>query len=184
MPLRITIPPLELGYDSQTRKFIYSHEKECTLTLEHSLVSVSKWEAKWKKPFLSTKELTREESVDYIRCMTLTQNVDPNVYNGIDDAIIDKVIAYIKDPMTATWFNEKERKKQESIIITSERIYYWMIAFQIPPEYRKWHLNRLITLIRVCEIESKPKKKIPQAELLARNKALNAARRKKYNSKG
>ena len=184
MPLQITIPPLELGYDPKTRQFIYSHSKDVTLTLEHSLVSLSKWESKWKTPFLSKTEMTREETLDYIRCMTITQNVDPNVYKGIDDAIIRKVNDYIKDPMTATWFAEEENKKHQSVIITSERIYYWMIALQIPPEYRKWHLNQLITLIRVCELESRPKKKMSRAENLAQYRALNAKRLKAHRMKG
>ena len=178
MPLQITVPPLELGYNSRTREFIYSHSKDVTLTLEHSLVSLSKWEAKWKTPFLSKKEMTREETIDYIRCMTITQNVDPNVYKAIDDSIIRKVNDYIKDPMTATWFAKEENQKHQSVIITAERIYCWMIALQIPSEYRKWHLNQLITLIRVCEIESRPKKKMPRAETLAQYRATNAKRLK------
>lgn len=184
MPLQITIPPLEIGYDPRTRQFLYSHSKEVTLTLEHSLVSLSKWEAKWKTPFMSKSEMTREETIDYIRCMTITQHVDPNVYNGIDDSIIRKVNEYIKDPMTATWFAKEENKKHQSVIITAERIYYWMIALQIPPEYRKWHLNQLITLIRVCELESRPKKKMPRSETLAQYRAINAKRRNALKTKG
>lgn len=184
MPLKLAVPPTEIGYNPQTREFLYSHDKTVTLTLEHSLVSLSKWESKWKKPFLSQKELTHEETVDYIRCMTLTQNVDPKVYNGITDELIEQVNAYIKDPMTATWFAKDDKKKHESVIITSERIYYWMTVCQIPPEYQKWHLNRLITLIRVCEVESRPKKKIPQKDTAAQYRALNAKRRKALRSKG
>lgn len=184
MPLQITVSPIELGYDPKTRKFIYSHDKEVTLTLEHSLVSISKWESKWKTPFLSKNEMTYDETIDYIRCMTITQNVDPSVYRGIDNSIIRKVNEYIKDPMTATWFAKEENKKHQSVIITSERIYYWMIALQIPPEYQRWHLNRLMTLIRVCEIESRPKKKIPQAKTLAQYKALNAKRMSALKTKG
>ena len=184
MPLQITVPPLEIGYNPTTREFIYSHSKEVTLTLEHSLVSLSKWEAKWKTPFLSKAKMTREETIDYIRCMTITQNVDPNVYKGIDDSIIRKVNDYIKDPMTATWFAKEENKKYQSSIITAERIYCWMITLQIPSEYRKWHLNQLITLIRVCELENRPKKNIPRAENLARIRALNAKRRNALRSKG
>lgn len=184
MPLQITVEPLELGYNSKTKEFIYSHSKAVTLTLEHSLVSISKWESKWKTPFLSKTEMTTEETIDYIRCMTITQNVDPNVYRGIDDKIIRQVNDYIKDPMTATWFKKEENSKGQSVIITSERIYYWMTALQIPPEYQKWHLNRLITLIRVCEIENRPKKKMPRSETLAQYKALAAKRRNAHKSKG
>lgn len=184
MPLQVTVPPLEIGYDPKTKQFIYSHSKEVTLTLEHSLVSLSKWESKWKTPFLSKDEMTTEETIDYIRCMTITQNVDPNVYKAIDDSIIRKVNEYIKDPMTATWFAKTENNTQQTVIITAERIYYWMIALQIPPEYQKWHLNRLLTLIRVCEAENRPKKKMSSAETLAQYKALNAQRRNALKTKG
>lgn len=184
MPLQITISPTETGYDPKTKQFLYSHSKDVTLTLEHSLVSLSKWEAKWKKPFLSQDELTREETIDYIRCMTITQNVDPNVYKAIDSNIIRQVNEYIKDPMTATWFSKDENKSRQSVVVTSERIYYWMIALQIPPEYQKWHLNRLITLIRICEIENRPKKKMSRTDTLAQYRALNAKRRSAFKSKG
>lgn len=184
MPLQITVPPIEIGYNPATREFVYSHPEEVTLTLEHSLVSLSKWEARWKTPFLHKSEMTREETIDYIRCMTLTQHVDPNVYKGIDDSIIQKVKEYIEDPMTATWFAKEENKKHQSAIITAERIYYWMIALQIPPEYREWHLNQLITLIRVCEHENRPKKKMSRAENLAQYRALNAKRLKAHRMKG
>lgn len=185
MPIRITVPPLEIGFNNKTKEFLYSHDKECTLTLEHSLVSLSKWESKWKKPFLHQDELSKEETVDYIRCMTLTQNVDPRVYNGIGDDIIEQVNEYIKDTMTATWFSKQEQKKHASTIITSERIYSWMCALNIPFETcQKWHLNRLITLIRVRSAESQPPKKMSQSERLARNRAINARNRKKFNSKG
>lgn len=184
MPLQITIPPTEIGYDPKTKQFLYSHSKDVTLTLEHSLVSLSKWESKYKKPFLSQSELTKEETIDYIRCMTITKNVDPNVYKAINNSIIEQITEYIKDPMTATWFSKDENKRSQSAIITSERIYYWMIALQIPPEYQKWHLNRLITLIRICDIENRPKKKIPTTATLAQYRALNAKRRSALRSKG
>lgn len=184
MPLKITVPPVEVGYNPHTREFLYSHDKEVTLTLEHSLVSLSKWEAKWKKPFLIQKELTHEQTIDYIRCMTITQNVDPRVYAGITDEIIDEINAYIKDPMTATWFAKDNKKNQESVIITSERIYYWMSCCQLPSSCEKWHLNRLFTLLKICELESRPKKKIPQKDTAAQYRALNAKRRKALRSKG
>ena len=155
------------------------------MSLEHSLVSISKWESKWEKPFLSKDKKTTAETVDYIRCMTLTQNVDPNVYLGIDDNIVEQVSKYIEAPMTATWFNEDKNKKGGSgKVITSEVIYYWMVALNIPPEYQKWHLNRLLTLIRVCNAENNPKKKMSKKDIFAQNRKLNAARRKSTNSKG
>lgn len=179
--LRITIPSAEL-WDEQNQEFIYT--KEQTLQLEHSLVSLSKWESKWCKPFLTKKEKTYEETIDYIKCMTLTQNVNPNVYRYITNENIRQINDYIDAPMTATTIREETNGKMNREQITSELIYYWMIALNIPFECQKWHLNRLITLIRVCDIKNRPPKKMSRKQLLSRNAALNAARRKKHNTKG
>lgn len=181
MPLTITIPESE-WWDEQNEEFVYT--KRQRLVLEHSLVSLSKWESEHHKPFLSKVPMTLQETLDYIRCMTITQNVDPKVYRLIDDATIAKVNSYIEDSMTATWFNEDNKKKGgKSEQITAEIIYYWMTALQIPPEYRKWHLNQLITLIRVCSIKNQPEKKMSQAETIARHRELNAIRRKQRKMK-
>ena len=155
-----------------------------TITLEHSLVSLSKWESKWCKPFFNKQEKTDVETIDYIRCMTITQNVDPEIFNHLSDDNINQVNDYISAPMTATWFAEDKNAKTNRRQITSELIYYWMIALNIPFECQKWHLNRLLTLIRVCDIENKPPKKMSNNDILSRNRALNAARRKQFNSKG
>lgn len=180
--LKITIPGEEY-WDEGKEEFISS--KDVTLSLEHSLVSLSKWESKWHKSFLDTKELTSEETTDYIRCMTLTQNVDPEVYNRITQANVDAIMDYINDSMTATTFPpDRTAKKSKAEIITAELIYYWMIALNIPVEFQKWHLNKLITLIRVCNVKQQPEKKMSKREIMSRNAALNAARRKQLNSKG
>ena len=179
--LRITIPSVEL-YDEKRNLFI--NTKEQTLQLEHSLVSLRKWESKWCKPFLTKETKTIEETIDYIRCMTLTQNVDPTVYNFITNDIIQQVNDYITAPMTATWFSEDKTQKPNREQVTAELIYYWMIALNIPSEYQKWHLNSLLTLIRVCNIKNQPPKKMSKKDLIARNKAINDARRKRLNSKG
>lgn len=179
--LQITIPSTEL-WDEQKEEFVYTKEK--TLQLEHSLVSISKWESKWNKSFLSSKEKTTEEIIDYIRCMTITQNVDPEVYTRLPNRTIQQIYDYINAPMTATVFSDTGRKGGNRDVITSELIYYWMIALNIPFECQKWHLNRLLTLIRVCEIKNAPPKKMSKRETMSRNAALNAARRKKYNTKG
>lgn len=178
--LEITIPKSE-QFNEDTQEFYYINE--CTLRLEHSLVSISKWEAKWHKPFLVDDEKTREEIIDYIRCMTITQNVDPHVYYAITEKDISLVEDYIKDPMTATTFRN-ESKKVNREIVTSELIYYWMVALEIPFECQKWHLNRLLTLIKVCNIKNQPEKKMSTREILNNNRALNAARRKKFHTKG
>jgi hypothetical protein len=179
--LSITIPAAEY-YDEYNEVFV--HVPEQKLQLEHSLVSVSKWEQKWHKPFLTKDKKTREENIDYVRCMTLTQNVDPRVYVGITDRIMEEIMAYIDDPMTATWFPEEKNQKANREVITNEIIYYWMIALDIPPDYQKWHLNRLITLIRVCNAKNKPAKKMSRKDILAQNRAVNEARRKALGTRG
>ena len=179
--LHITIPAQEY-FDPSTETFVDT--KEITLTLEHSLVSVSKWESKWCKPFLSKDAKTPEETIDYIKCMTLTQNVTPETYNRLSNANLDEIKKYIEDPHTATFINEGPGGSRSHEAITSELIYYWMTALNIPWEAQKWHLNRLLMLIRVCNLKQQPKKKMSQRELMSRNAALNAARRQKLHSKG
>jgi hypothetical protein len=148
-------------------------------------VSISKWEAKWHKPFISKDNRTYEETIDYVRCMTITQNVDPNIYLLITNENLKEINEYIGNPMTATWFNERnQQSKKNSEQITSELIYYWMIAFQIPFECQKWHLNRLLVLIRICNIKNQPQKKLSKREILSKNAALNAARRKNLGTTG
>ena len=177
--LTITIPEQEL-FNELTNEFVST--KARTIQLEHSLVSISKWESKWNKPFLSKDEKTIEQTLDYIQCMTITQNIDPMVYRFLTDDNIRDINDYIDAPMTATTFPDKGSISRE--IITSEVIYYWMISLNIPMECQKWHLNRLLTLIRVCNVKNAPAKKMSRKEIMNRNAALNAARRKKLNSKG
>ena len=179
--LRITVPAAEY-FDESRQMFI--QKKEQTLQLEHSLVSLSKWEAKWKKAFLGKEEKTLEETLDYIRCMTITQNVDPEVYTRLTNANIKEINEYIGDPMTATTYRKENPGHPSRETITSELVYYWMIANNIPPEYQKWHLNRLLTLIRVCTIKNTPTKKRGKSEIMRQNAALNAARRKKLGTTG
>lgn len=179
--LRITIPKVE-QWDELNEEFVVSEAQ--TLTLEHSLVSISKWESKWEKPFLTKNAKNREETIDYVKCMTITQNVNPQVYNNLTPENIERINQYIEASMTATWFNEERNRKSSSEQITSELIYYWMIALNIPFECQKWHLNRLLTLIKVCNIKNQPPKKRSKKEIMSRNAALNASRRKLFNSKG
>lgn len=179
--LQITIPAME-QWDEAKEEYVYT--KERTLQLEHSLVSLSKWESKWCKSFLSNKNITEEETMDYIRCMTLTQNVPKEVYDYIPDSIVEQITAYINAPMTATYFSGNENKRLNREVVTSELIYYWMIALNIPFECQKWHLNRLLTLIRVCNIKNTPPKKRSKRSIMSRNAALNAARRQQLGSSG
>lgn len=179
--LTIIIPATE-SFDENTEEFITTDEQ--TLQLEHSLVSISKWESKWCKPFLSSKDMTNEETLDYIKCMTLTENVDPKVYTHLTASNIDEINAYISAPMTATTFSKDKAGKNNKEIITSELIYYWMFSLNIPMECENWHLNRLLTVVRVCNVKNAPPKKTSMQERLTSNAQLNAERRKLLNSKG
>lgn len=178
--LKITIPSIEL-YDEVKEEFVPS--KEHTLQLEHSLVSLSKWESNWCKPFLTKDEKTIEETMDYIKCMTITQNVKDEVYSLISNENIRKVRDYIELEMTATTFTNQNKTINREII-TAEIIYYWMIALNIPFECQKWHLNKLLTLINVCNVKNTPPKKMNKKALASRNSSLNASRRKALNSGG
>lgn len=179
--LIITIPQTEL-WDEGKQEFITI--KEQTLQLEHSLVSLSRWESKWHKAFLSKKEKTYEETLDYVRCMTITKNVAPETYYYLSNKSMELIDQYINDPMTATYISEDRNSRPNNEQVTAELIYYWMIALGIPHEYEKWHLNRLLTLIKVCNRKNTPPKKRSKKELMSRNAALNAARRKQLNSRG
>lgn len=174
--LKIVVKGREL-FDERTETFIET--KDTTLQLEHSLMSLAKWESKWHKPFLDEKtEKTNDEIKDYIRCMTITQNVDPMVYECLTQKNIKEIRDYIDDPTTATWFNDKKTTQGRKKPVTAELIYYWMITLEIPFECEKWHLNRLLTLIRVCNIEGSPKTKMSKTDIMKQNAMLNAQRKK------
>lgn len=181
--LQITIPATE-KWDEVKEEFVYS--KAYTIRLEHSLVSLSKWESAYCRPFLSKNKMTIMESIDYIRFMTLTQNVPPEAYYNITEDNMRAIEAYIDAPMTATWFSKEEKNKAlpSRRVITAELIYSWMISLNIPLEWEKRHLNRLLALIKVCNIESQPPKKRSKRDLLTRNRELNAERRKRLNTSG
>ena len=170
------------AWDENKEEFVQtSHEQ--VLQLEHSLVSISKWEAKWCKPFLTKEDKTYEETLDYIKCMTITQNVKDETYEHLSKSNIDEINNYIAESRTATTFSDtKVGTSRETI--TSELIYYWMIALNIPMECQKWHINRLLTLIRVCNVKNTPPKKMNKREIASRYASLNAARRKQFNSRG
>lgn len=179
--LKITIPKSEF-FDDRTNEFVEIPAQ--TLQLEHSLVSISKWESKWKKPFLDDKEMSQDQLIDYVKCMTLTQNVRPEVYFRLTRPMLEKIRDYINDSMTATWFSNEKKKPPSRRVVTSELIYCWMFELGIPIECQKWHLNRLMTLIKVCDLENAPKKKMSGSDLTKRNHALNAARKARSGSHG
>ena len=175
MPKTIVVPAKEL-FDESTNRFI--NVKETKLVLEHSLLSVSKWEAKYKKPFLVEGALdTTEKVLYYFECMTISpQNPDPMLYLCLDKDHLDEIMEYINDPMTATWFkDDKKPKRRPKEIMTSEVIYWEMIALEIPIEFQKWHLNRLMTLIRVCNEKNNPEK-MSKKDIAAENAAINRQR--------
>lgn len=179
--LEIMIPGMEY-YDEEKNEFLYHHEQ--LLQLEHSLVSISKWEAKWCKPFLDGKSKSPEEIMDYVRCMTKTPNVENEVYDRLTERNLIDINSYIESPMTATTFSDTGKSSPNREIITSELIYYWMVAYNIPFECQDWHLNRLLTLVRVCNVKNSPPKKMSKQELMNRNRELNKARRQQLNSTG
>ena len=189
LPITILAQPDREYYDESKDEFvsIKGLEKDQKLQLEHSLVSLSKWESKWHKPFIDTLtkgQLSLEETIDYIKCMTLTKNVDERVYDFISEENMKKINEYIANPMTATTISNHGPKGRNKEIMTSELIYYYMIALNIPNEFEKWHLNRLMMLIQVCSIKNEPPKKMSRRDIMSRNAALNAARRKQFNTKG
>lgn len=181
--LRVEIPDVEL-YDEVRNEF--KIRKGASIVMEHSLLSLAKWESKFHKPFLTDDKKTLEETVEYYKCMTITQNVDPSVYQNITTDISKQIDDYMADPMTATTFREfpGDKKAMNGTFISAEIIYYWMVSLNIPFECQKWHLNRLMTLIRVVSEKNAPGKKIPKSELLERQRRLNEERKRKFKTSG
>lgn len=181
--LEIIVPEREF-FDEVRQEFLST--PECVLQLEHSLISVSKWESIWRKPFLTDEDKTREESLSYIRCMTTTRGVPPNVYYALTEENQREVSEYIGAQQTATWFTEKKAdgRPPTQTVVTSELIYYWMITYNIPSDYQKWPLSRLLTLIRICEVKARPPQKMNKADVRAQMRALNEQRRAQYQTRG
>lgn len=181
--IRISTPTGDF-YDERTQEFVVIEGE--SILLEHSLRSLAKWEAKWKKPFLSKEQKTKRETIDYVRCMSLTPGVDPRIFELLSDSDLAAINRYINDPMTATTFGKSKNCGPPSReIVTAELIYYWMVALQIPFECQDWHLNRLLTLIHVCEIKNQPKKKgkMDRNALAERNR-INEARKARLGTTG
>lgn len=181
--LEIQLPEQHL-YDEKNNLFI--DVPKTHLKLEHSLISLTKWEQRWHKPFLSKTDKTDEELVDYIRCMNMTPNVNPIVFYYLPATTQSEIIQYIKDPMTATWFRTDTigAAKNNGEVVTAEVIYYWMIALNIPVEFQKWHLNQLLTLIKVVNIKNQPKKKMSQKDAAIQQRMINEQRKAKMRSRG
>ena len=191
MSISIPIPAREL-YDSEKNRFI--DIPKTVLVLEHSLISISKWESKWHIPFHDDRKQktfeqnidyeTAEEEIDYIRCMTVSSNVPPEAYYALTKKDIKLIENYINDPMTATTINNQNKRLGRDII-TNEIIYYWMCELGIPFQpCEKWHINRLLMLIEVCSIKRQKPKNMSPASVMRQNHALNAARRAKHHTRG
>lgn len=181
--LQIKVKSREL-YDEANNRFV--EVSGGTLKLEHSLASVSEWESIFHKPFLSEVERTYDETMEYIKCMTLNRDdIDDSIYDGLTSKDLEKILDYIKDSKTATWFSDANKKRPSRKVITSEVIYYDMITSGVPFECQYWHLNRLMTLIRVCGEKATPnKKKMSRDEVLAKYRQINEERCRKHNTRG
>lgn len=179
--LKVIVPGQEI-FDEATSTFQYTDS--FVLELEHSLVSLSKWESEWEKPFLGKGEKTDEETLGYVRAMTLTPNVPPEVFSNLTSENILEINAYINAKMSATWFADQTKAGSSNEVITAELIYYWMTAMAIPLQCEEWHLNRLFTLIKVTNEKNKPAKKMSRRELAARNSRLNAERLARHGTAG
>lgn len=180
LTIKVTVIPEH--FDEEKEEFV--PPVTIDLQMEHSLVSISDWESKWCKSFISSPNLTDEETFDYIKFMTRTPNVPEEIFERLSQDNIRQIKEYIEAPMTATTFSDNKSKKGGREIITSELIYYWMIALQIPVEFEHWHINRLLTLIRVCNVKNEPPKKRSKSDIARENAMLNAQRRAKLKSKG
>ncbi len=180
--LSITIKGDE-DYDEEANKFIKVGE-DITVELEHSLISLSKWESKYQRPFLSDGKKSREEIFGYLQAMLVTPNVDPDVLFKCSQDQIDEIQAYIDSSQSATTFGQMPERQGRGEVITSELIYYWMVAYTIPFECQYWHLNRLFSLVKIYNVKNSPKKKIPRHELALQRRKINEERRAALGTKG
>jgi len=170
------------SFDEETNTF--ETFNDVVIDLEHSLISLSKWESKYKKPFLSSEEKTSEEIFGYLKAMIVTSDTDPDVLYRCTQADIKRIQEYIDSSQSATTFGSMPERRGPSEVITSELIYYWMVAFNIPFECEYWHLNRLFSLIRICNIKNSKPTKMSRNEVAQRNRELNAQRRAELNTTG
>jgi hypothetical protein len=179
LKLSVSIPEV---FNETNNEFIGGHVVD--IELEHSLVSLSKWESFFETPFIASKDKTEEQVLWYVEAMTLTPNVPPEVFQNLSQDNVDAINKYINAKMSATWFSEEEKKKHSREVVTAEIIYYWMISLGVPFECQHWHLNKLLTLIRVCNQKNAPEKKLTKQEIAERNRDLNAQRKAQLKTAG
>jgi hypothetical protein len=170
------------GFNEKTQEFVPADVVK--LELEHSLVSLSKWESKFEKPFLSTENKTSEEILFYVESMTLTPDVPSEVFLRLSEDNVKEIDSYIGAKMTATWFREDANRGRSRETITAELIYFWMFSSGIPKDCEDWHLNRLFTLIKVFSEKNKPQKKMGRADIARNNREMNARRRAQLGTSG
>lgn len=180
--LTIVVEEVE-SFDNEKQVFL-TVEQAFTLELEHSLLSLSKWESKYETPFLGNEKHSSEEIFDYLKMMTLTPNVPDSVYDRLTGEHYHKINEYIESKQSATIFGEMPQTRGRGENITSELIYYWMVAYTIPFECEHWHLNRLFSLIRICNVKNSKKQKMPKAQLSQRYRELNEKRKAEFNTRG
>jgi hypothetical protein len=182
--MRLPIKIVDEYWDNEKQEFIYPEKG--SLLLEHSLLSISKWEAIWHKPYMGSENKTNEEFYSYIKCMSLKGEPDDKILNSLTRDNLEDILTYIENPMTATTVKEDASSVcgTPKNFVTSELLYAYMVNYNIPVEFENWHINRLLTLIRLCSSKQEKPKKMSQAEIMRENARINAMRRSKLGSKG
>lgn len=178
--LKITVGDKEV-YDESIQEF--KAQGGVVLELEHSLVSLSKWESEFEKPFLTNDPKSGLEIIGYVRAMCLRPDIQETVFQKLSGENFQEINSYIDSKMSATWFNEKQSERSREVV-TSELIYYWMTVYRIPFTCETWHLNRLFTLIRICNVKQDKPKPMTRAEQASEQRRINAERRARFNSTG
>jgi hypothetical protein len=172
----------EEHWDQENEKFVYPDSFK--LELEHSLVSLSKWESKWEVPFLGEKPKTTEMVLDYIECMILTPDPPADWISKLSKENIEEITAYFDSKQSATWFNDHHPEPKTGETITSELVYYWLDICDIDWQAQYWHLNRLLTLVKIHTVKQAKPKPMSRSEMLRRRRALNKQRLKEMEEGG
>jgi len=179
--LTIIIPEQE-NYDEATQKFVIA--PSVTVQIEHSLASLSKWEGIWEKPFLSDVPKTSKEAGSYIECMVVN-TIPEGTLSRLTSSDKSKISKHIEAKMTATWFSNIANRPPSREIITAEIIYFWLVTLTIPFDpCQDWHLNRLLALVKTCNLKNAPPKKMNTSDAMARQRELNAQRQAQLQTKG
>lgn len=177
-------------FDEETNTFLHPVGKK--LHLEHSLLSISKWEAEWEIPFLNTDK-TSEQSLSYIKCCVLDDDFDELLLNTLSDKNILDFNAYLSKGMTAKKIidlrsslsqKRKSRRPASQKALTSEDIYYSMIQFHVWKECEEWPLQRLLSLLQLCSLKSNSTGEMSKSDQAKFYREENARRKAKYHTNG